>query len=110
MNIRTTLLAVVMAVPFLAGAALAADTGRLSLTDAVKSGNLDAARSLLSEAAKEDVAGPVGTSALLEAASRNDAAMTERCHSGFEWLWTPLRNSARSATSPASSAPAAISI
>ena len=53
MNIRTTLLAGVMAVPFLAGAALAADTGRLSLKDAVKSGNLDAARSLLSEAAKE---------------------------------------------------------
>ena len=77
MNIRATLLAGVMAVPFLAGTALAADTGRLSLTDAVKSGNLDAARSLLSEAAKEDVAGPVGTSALLEAASRNDGAMTD---------------------------------
>ena len=35
MNIRATLLAGVMAVPFLAGTALAADTGRLSLTGRV---------------------------------------------------------------------------
>jgi ankyrin repeat protein len=77
MNIRATLLAGVLGVPFLAGATLAADTGRLSLTDAAKSGNRDAVRSLLSEAAKEDLAGPVGTSALLEAAARNDVEMTE---------------------------------
>ena len=77
MNIRATLLAGVMAMPFLAGAALAADTGRLSLTDGGKSKARRARNSLPRSAAKKDVAGRSARLHCLEAASRNDAAMIE---------------------------------
>ena len=47
MNIRATILAGLLGVPFLACAALAAETGNLSLVDAAKQGNREAVRSLL---------------------------------------------------------------
>jgi ankyrin repeat protein len=77
MKIRATLLAGVLGVPLLAGAALAADTGKLSLANAAKQGDQEAVRSLLNGAAKKDIAGPEGTAALIAAATRNDVAMVD---------------------------------
>jgi ankyrin repeat protein len=68
MNIRAILLAGVLGVPFVAGAALADQ----SLLNAVKQGDRNAVQSLLSGAAKKDVAGAEGTAALILAASHND--------------------------------------
>jgi uncharacterized protein len=77
MSIRAKLLAGVLSLPLLAGAALAADTGKLSLADAAKLGDRDAVRSLLNGRAKEDMAGREGTAALILAASRNDLQMVD---------------------------------
>jgi len=77
MSIRVMILAGpvlgLLSVSLLAGpAALAAESGKLSLTEAVKAGDRDAVRSLLSGRTKEDLAGAEGTAALIWAASRND--------------------------------------
>jgi hypothetical protein len=46
MSIRATILASVLGVPLVAGAALAADTGNLSLVNAVKQGDRNAVQSM----------------------------------------------------------------
>jgi uncharacterized protein len=74
MKIRAMLLAGVIGVPFLAGAAQA-DT--MSLVAAAKQGDRAAVQSLLSSLPKKDVAGGEGTAALVWAASRNDLAMAD---------------------------------
>jgi ankyrin repeat protein len=77
MRIRATLLAGVLGVPLFAGAALAADTGKISLANAAKQGDREAVRSLLNGAAKKDIAGAEGTAALIAAATRNDVEMVD---------------------------------
>jgi len=71
------ILAGLLSSTFLAGAALAADTGNLSLATAAKLGDREAVQSLLNGRAKKDVAGPEGTAALVWAASRNDLQMAD---------------------------------
>jgi len=68
MNMRAILLAGVLGVPFVAGAALADQ----SLLNAVKQGDRNAVQSMLNGPAKKDVAGTEVTAALITAASRND--------------------------------------
>jgi uncharacterized protein len=75
MSIRATILASVLGVPLVAGAALAADTGNLSLVNAVKQGDRNAVQSMLNDPAKKDVIGTEGGAALIAAASRNDVEM-----------------------------------
>jgi ankyrin repeat protein len=75
MSIRATLLATALSLPLLAGTALAADTKNLA--DAAKQGDLDAVRALVNGPAKDYVAGPQGTVALIRAAERNDAKMVD---------------------------------
>ena len=75
MKIRATILASVLSLPLLAGTALAADTGNLSLAQAAKQGDRDAVRSLLNGPAKRDVVGAEGTAALIWSADRSDLAM-----------------------------------
>ena len=65
MSIRATILAGVLAMPLVAVAALAADTGNLSLANAAKQGDRDAVRSLLNGPAKNDVGGAEGGAALI---------------------------------------------
>jgi ankyrin repeat protein len=77
MSIRAKILVGLLGGTLLAGTALAADTGKLSLAQAAKSGDRDAVRSLLSGPAKEDVAKAEGTAALLAAASRNSLEMAD---------------------------------
>lgn len=77
MSIRAILLAGVLGVPLVAGAALAADTGNLSLVNAAKQGDRNAVQSLLNGPAKKDVAGVEGTAALIVAASHNDVEMAD---------------------------------
>jgi uncharacterized protein len=77
MSIRAILLAGVLGVPLVAGAALAADTGNLSLVNAAKQGDRAAVQSLLNGPAKQDVAGAEGGAALIWAASRNDLEMVD---------------------------------
>jgi len=77
MSIRAILLAGVLSVPLVAGAALAADTGNLSLVNAAKQGDRAAVQSLLNGPAKQDVAGAEGGAALIWAASRNDVEMAD---------------------------------
>jgi ankyrin repeat protein len=77
MSIRAKILAGLLGSTLLAGTALAADTGKLSLAQAAKLGDRDAVRSLLNGPAKEDVAKAEGTVALLAAASRNDLEMAD---------------------------------
>lgn len=77
MSIRAILLAGVLSVPLVAGAALAADTGNLSLVNAAKQGDRAAVQSLLNGPAKENVAGAEGGAALIWAASRNDVEMAD---------------------------------
>ena len=60
MSIRAMILAGVLGVPLVAGAALAADTGNLSLVNAAKQGDRSAVQSLLNGPAKQDVAGAAG--------------------------------------------------
>jgi len=77
MSIRAILLAGVLSVPLVAGAALAADTGNLSLVNAAKQGDRAAVQSLLNGPAKQDVVGAEGGAALIWAASRNDVEMAD---------------------------------
>jgi ankyrin repeat protein len=63
--------------PLFAGTALAAETKNLSLPDAVKLGDREAVRALVSGPAKDYVAGPQGTVALIRAAERNDAQIVD---------------------------------
>jgi len=77
MRIRATLLAGVLGVPLFAGAALAADTGKISLANAAKQGDREAVRALLNGAVKKDIAGAEGTAALIAAATRNDVEMVD---------------------------------
>src|ERR1700693_6574552 len=77
MRIRTLLLAGVLGVPLVAGAALAAGTGDLSLVNAAKQGDRSAVQSLLNGPAKQDAAGAQGAAALIWAASRNDVEMAD---------------------------------
>jgi ankyrin repeat protein len=77
MTFRAMILASVLGMPLVAGAALAGDTGKLSLSEAAKAGDRDAVRSLLNGSAKQEAAGPEGTTALIWAATRNDLAMTD---------------------------------
>src|SRR5260221_5808728 len=72
MSIRAIMLVGLLGLPIFAGAALAAETGNLSLTDAARLGDREAVRSLLNGRAKEDVAAAEGAAALIWAASRND--------------------------------------
>ena len=77
MSIKATLLATVLGVPLLATAAFAAGTEHLSLTQAARLGDSAAVRSILDEAAKDDIEGKEGAVALIWAASRNDAEMVD---------------------------------
>ncbi len=77
MSIRAILLAGVLGVPLVAGAALAADTGSLSLVNAAKQGDRNAVQSLLNSPAKNDIAGAEGGAALIWAATRNDVEMAD---------------------------------
>jgi ankyrin repeat protein len=74
---RAIILAGLLGLPLLAGSALAADTGKVSLVQAAKLGDREAVRSLLNGRAKEDVAGAESTAALIWAASRGDAEMVD---------------------------------
>jgi uncharacterized protein len=77
MSIRAILLASVLGVPLVAGAALAAGTGDLSLVNAAKQGDRNAVQSLLNGPAKKDVAGVEGGAALMWAVTRNDVEMAD---------------------------------
>jgi ankyrin repeat protein len=77
MSIRAILLASVLGVPLVAGAALAAGTGDLSLLNAAKQGDRNAVQSLLNGPAKKDVAGAEGRAALIWAITRNDVEMAD---------------------------------
>jgi ankyrin repeat protein len=76
MSIRAILLASVLGVPLVAGAALAAGTGDLSLANAAKQRDRNAVQSLLNGPAK-DVAGAEGRAALIWAITRNDVEMAD---------------------------------
>jgi ankyrin repeat protein len=89
MSIRVMILAApllgLLGAPLLAGAAPAADPGRLSLADAVKAGNRDAARMVLDLRAKEGLSGADYGAALISAVLRNDAAMVDvLLHAGVD--------------------------
>jgi ankyrin repeat protein len=77
MSIRAIILAGLLGLPLLAGSALAAETGKLSLAEAAKLGDREAVRSLLNGRAQEDVAGAESTAALIWAASRGDVEMVD---------------------------------
>lgn len=76
MNIRARLLAGLIGSALVAGSALAADTS-VSLVTAAKDGNRAAVESLLKGLSKQDITGTQGTAALVWAATRNDAQMTD---------------------------------
>jgi ankyrin repeat protein len=76
MNIRARLLAGLIGSALFAGSALAADTS-VSLVTAAKDGNRAAVESLLKGLSKQDISGTQGTAALVWAATRNDAQMTD---------------------------------
>jgi hypothetical protein len=75
MNIRAMFLASVLAMPLVAGAAVAADTGKL--VTAVKAGDRAGVQSMLSGAAKQEIVATQGGAALIWAASRNDKEMVD---------------------------------
>jgi ankyrin repeat protein len=77
MSIRAILLASVLGVPLVAGAALAAGAGDLSLLNAAKQGDRNAVQSLLNGPAKKDVAGAEGRAALIWAITRDDVEMAD---------------------------------
>jgi ankyrin repeat protein len=76
MNIKAILLASVLSVPLVAGAALAADTGN-SLVTAAKQGRQADVQSILKSDAKQDIVAAQGGAALIWAASHNDKAMVD---------------------------------
>jgi ankyrin repeat protein len=61
-----------LAAPLLAGAAPAADAGKLSLAQAVTAADRDAVQSLLNGSGKQELSGREGAAALIAAAERND--------------------------------------
>jgi uncharacterized protein len=77
MSIRAMLLASVLGLPLVAGAALAADTGNQPLVNAAKQGDRAAVQALLNGPAKKDAVGAEGAAALIEAASHNDVEMVD---------------------------------
>src|SRR5215467_11517951 len=77
MSIRTTILAGLLSLPLAAGGALAAESGKRSLADAVRQGDHEAVRALLNGTAKDDVVGAEGMAALIAAASRNDLEIAD---------------------------------
>jgi uncharacterized protein len=76
MNIKATLLASVLSMPLVAGAALAADTGN-SLVTAAKQGRQADVQSILKSDAKQEIVAAQGGAALIWAASHNDKAMVD---------------------------------
>jgi len=78
MRIRAMLLASVLGLPLVAGAALAADSGNLSLVNAVKQGDRAAVQSMLNGPTKSDLVSNEGSAALIMAASHGDAAMVDQ--------------------------------
>jgi ankyrin repeat protein len=76
MYIRAMVLAGLL-VSSLAGAASAAETSNLSLVDATRQGDREAARSLLNSHADVNVAGADGMTALMWAAYNNDVQMAD---------------------------------
>src|SRR5262249_49655841 len=77
MKLRAMILAGLLGSTMLAGSALAADTNKMTLVAAAKPGDRAAVGTLLAGPAKQDIAGPIGTAALVWAASRNDADMVD---------------------------------
>jgi len=77
MSIRATILASVLSLPLVAGAALAADTGNSALVNAAKQGDRAAVQSILSGPAKQEIAATQGVAALIWAASHNDKEMVD---------------------------------
>jgi ankyrin repeat protein len=77
MSIRAMIVAGLLGVPLLAGAAPAAESGNPSLVEAAKQGDREAVRLLLSKRGEEGVAGAEGTDALIWAATRNDVQMAD---------------------------------
>ena len=77
MNIKATLLASVLSMPLVVGAALAADTGNQSLVTAVKQGRQADVQSILNSAAKDELVATQGGAALIWAASHNDKGMVD---------------------------------
>jgi ankyrin repeat protein len=76
MNIKAMLLASVLSMPLVAGAALAADTGT-SLVTAVKQGRQADVQSILKSDAKQEIVAAQGGAALIWAAAHNDKAMVD---------------------------------
>jgi len=74
MKIRTLMLASVVGLPFLAGAALA---DNVSLVNAAKQGDRAAVQAIVSGPQKNEVRGANGTAALVWAASRGDSQMVD---------------------------------
>jgi uncharacterized protein len=77
MNIRATILASVLGMPLVAGAALAADTGNQSLVTAVKQGHRADVQSILNSDAKQEIVASQGGAALIWAASHNSKEMVD---------------------------------
>jgi uncharacterized protein len=77
MTIKATLLASVLSVPLVAGAALAADTSNQSLVTAAKQGSQVDVQSILNSDAKQEIVATQGGAALIWAASHNDKAMVD---------------------------------
>ena len=78
MNIKAVMLAGIVSLPLLAGAALSAETGKSSLASAAKQGDRNTVRSLLNGRDKKDVAeSEDATAALIWAAYRNDLEMAD---------------------------------
>ncbi|MBV9971542.1 MAG: ankyrin repeat domain-containing protein [Xanthobacteraceae bacterium] len=76
MNIKATLLASVLSLPLVAGAALAADTGN-ALVTAAKQGRQADVQTILKSDAKQEIVATQGGAALIWAASHNDKAMVD---------------------------------
>jgi uncharacterized protein len=77
MKIGAIIRAALLGLPLCTGAALAAETGDLSLVDAAQRGDREAVRFLLNSHAKADVAGADGMTSLIWAAYRNDLQMVD---------------------------------
>jgi ankyrin repeat protein len=75
-NIKRTLLASVLGLPLVAGAALGADIGN-SLVTAAKQGRQADVQSILKGDAKQEIVAAQGGAALIWAASHNDKAMVD---------------------------------
>ena len=76
MNIKAMLLASVLSMPLVAGAALAADTGN-ALVTAAKQGRQADVQSILKSDAKQEIVAAQGGAALIWAAAHNDKAMVD---------------------------------